>query len=655
MSKSTTITIAGVKFKATSEAERKLADYLSRLNSHFNNYPDGQEIYTDFESRIAEKLQDLTRESKEVVSEADAAKVISAMGEIADFEPETSNATSESLQSRILDKFKFSRLRRDVDNQKIAGVCAGIANYLEIDPVIVRLAFCLTTLLFFVFWLQPFVFLPVLLYLGLWLSMPEAKSVTEKLESKGEKVTVASVTKAVAENKSEAAREKGRLERIVNIPIDAISRVAKFCINIVKVITPIGVRLGGLGLFAASMFAITALTSLALVFLNNPDSEYIGLPVLLLVNKDAQMLRLITVLVFLVALIPLVYSFVFSISMLRLKNLFRTLPSLVGFGIWIIAIVALTVVGSANINNARNAIQYNPGIFTPAESAVELVSRGDYGRVNIEGDITVEVSYADTPSGKVIAMNRDLADIDMEIVDGVLNIKYERSFNNFCLLCIYYQPRVQLEYPKFIEAKMNSGTLVVEGFKDEVTLNLSGQSQFFATSDFIKVNLNQEDIAYSKFDGDMGSLHITASDASIVNNIDSETQYVELNADGAVSGYLNAEQKMIINAKGGGYIYYIAGGELFVTKDDEVYVMPYRFAIGHMPSLKDVKDFLSYEDRYSTFVEFMGHKRERITNNGEGYVYRLYDGEEIYVTFDRSRDKLLSVLLEGSGVDLMKP
>ena len=31
------------------------------------------------------------------------------------------------------------RLTRDVRNKKIAGVCAGVANYFDIDPTIVRL------------------------------------------------------------------------------------------------------------------------------------------------------------------------------------------------------------------------------------------------------------------------------------------------------------------------------------------------------------------------------------------------------------------------------------------------------------------------------------------------------------------------------------
>ena len=33
------------------------------------------------------------------------------------------------------------RLTRDTENQKIAGVCAGLARYFDIDPVLVRILF----------------------------------------------------------------------------------------------------------------------------------------------------------------------------------------------------------------------------------------------------------------------------------------------------------------------------------------------------------------------------------------------------------------------------------------------------------------------------------------------------------------------------------
>lgn len=58
------------------------------------------------------------------------------------------------------------RLTRSKDDQMIAGVCAGLGRYFEIDPVLVRLIFLI------VFFAGVGSALPI--YLVLWLIMPEA-------------------------------------------------------------------------------------------------------------------------------------------------------------------------------------------------------------------------------------------------------------------------------------------------------------------------------------------------------------------------------------------------------------------------------------------------------------------------------------------------
>jgi len=58
----------------------------------------------------------------------------------------------------------MKRLTRPKNNKVIAGVCAGIANYFNIDPVLVR-----------IIWLVLLLFLGIGLfaYLILWIIMPE--------------------------------------------------------------------------------------------------------------------------------------------------------------------------------------------------------------------------------------------------------------------------------------------------------------------------------------------------------------------------------------------------------------------------------------------------------------------------------------------------
>lgn len=56
------------------------------------------------------------------------------------------------------------RLMRSKDDRLIGGVCAGIARYFEIDPVLVRLGFALLIVMS--------VGSPFLIYLALWLIIP---------------------------------------------------------------------------------------------------------------------------------------------------------------------------------------------------------------------------------------------------------------------------------------------------------------------------------------------------------------------------------------------------------------------------------------------------------------------------------------------------
>ena len=57
------------------------------------------------------------------------------------------------------------RLTRDVNNKKIAGVCAGIANYFDLDPTLVRVIWILLVCV---------AGTGVLAYLIVWAVMPEA-------------------------------------------------------------------------------------------------------------------------------------------------------------------------------------------------------------------------------------------------------------------------------------------------------------------------------------------------------------------------------------------------------------------------------------------------------------------------------------------------
>ena len=103
------------------------------------------------------------------------------------------------------------KLYRDSDDKIIAGVCSGISNYFGINAWIPRILFLLPFLTFVSRWshwgdfgFPNFLrlgFSPgaLIIYIILWLVLPEAVSTTEKLEMKGEKVDMNSIKNSVME------------------------------------------------------------------------------------------------------------------------------------------------------------------------------------------------------------------------------------------------------------------------------------------------------------------------------------------------------------------------------------------------------------------------------------------------------------------------
>ncbi|MEX1239503.1 MAG: PspC domain-containing protein, partial [Cyclobacteriaceae bacterium] len=84
-----------------------------------------------------------------------------------------------------LDEPEFGKkMFRDPQTKVIGGVSGGVAAYLGIDIILVRVLFILLT---FAGGLGLF------LYIILWVSLPEARSITEKIQMQGEPVTLSNI------------------------------------------------------------------------------------------------------------------------------------------------------------------------------------------------------------------------------------------------------------------------------------------------------------------------------------------------------------------------------------------------------------------------------------------------------------------------------
>ncbi len=180
MKEITRIHLAKTPFSVEVDAKKSLEQYLDSIQKNMHAEP---EAMREIEARMVELLAERGVSKDGVISYDDVVAVQQQMGEPQDFAdgevPETVD-TAETNASK-----PTKRLMRDPDNAILGGVCAGIAAYWGINPLWVRLLFIFS----------PFITFgtSLLIYIVLWISMPEAQTAAEKLQMRGEEVTLDSL------------------------------------------------------------------------------------------------------------------------------------------------------------------------------------------------------------------------------------------------------------------------------------------------------------------------------------------------------------------------------------------------------------------------------------------------------------------------------
>lgn len=178
MEKVIEVNIGRINFNIEEDAYMKLKSYLTDFEGSLPDKKDAREIMEDVESRVAELFQKEVKYPNQVVDMNMVNNVISCLGEIDTEKTNTNQSTEFKMKT---DK----KLYRNPEDKKIAGVCGGLAIYFGIDPTLIRVLFILV--IFFGFG-SPFI-----VYFVLWIAMPEANTVVQKMEMYGEAVTAENI------------------------------------------------------------------------------------------------------------------------------------------------------------------------------------------------------------------------------------------------------------------------------------------------------------------------------------------------------------------------------------------------------------------------------------------------------------------------------
>ncbi len=176
------INIGGMAFHIDEDAYTELKIYLRSLDRYFAKEPSSAEIMADIEARIADLLKAKINDYKQVITLQDVRDVINTLGTPEDISDDSGSGYDK------LGSTGYHRMYRDTDNRIIAGVCSGMAAYWRIEPWIVRVIFIIISL--------PGG-LGILIYIILWIVLPEAKTTAQKIEMKGDPVNIHNIKDSV--------------------------------------------------------------------------------------------------------------------------------------------------------------------------------------------------------------------------------------------------------------------------------------------------------------------------------------------------------------------------------------------------------------------------------------------------------------------------
>ncbi|MDR2969671.1 MAG: PspC domain-containing protein [Tannerellaceae bacterium] len=195
MKKTLTVNLGGTVFHIDEDAYELLDKYLSNLRVHFKKEEGSDEIMNDFESRISELLSERIRLGYEVITIGQVEDVIGRMGRPEEIFGEDAFAeeTKEEYRGKAEETAK-KRFFRNPDDRILGGIAGGLAAYMNWDPTVVRLLILLATIL-----LGPGATAVVVTYIILWLIVPTATTAAEKLQMRGENVTVENIGKTVTD------------------------------------------------------------------------------------------------------------------------------------------------------------------------------------------------------------------------------------------------------------------------------------------------------------------------------------------------------------------------------------------------------------------------------------------------------------------------
>lgn len=306
----------------------------------------------------------------------------------------------------------IKKFYRNGENKVVAGVASGLASYFGLDIAIIRIIFVVGIAFFGV---------GLIAYLVLWVASPIAESLTQKMEMKGQAVTIENIDSNIKKKLSDKSsgitpRNESPFATILLLPFRILGKLFQGIGQLLSKLGPVfrvlmGIFLAILGL----SLTVGAIVGTAAFFgLMSDHSWFTSSDDIGLFTRDLDPSA--GIFLFLATALPAIgvlISGVFLISNNRIGN--RNFW-LTGLGLWVLGIVGLAIYGGKySMNYAKNASITQKENYTFASDVIYLDTKDNYSENNFDfnsqvrilesydNNVTLEKRYSASGSTRSVA------------------------------------------------------------------------------------------------------------------------------------------------------------------------------------------------------------------------------------------------------------
>ncbi len=336
----------------------------------------------------------------------------------------------------LVEEKKIKKMYRDPDAKVLGGVASGIAAYFGVDVVIIRLLFFAT------------IFIAgtgLILYIILWIILPEAKTLTDKMEMQGQPVTLSNIESNIKKSLNVTAGDENIIVKILLFPFRLIAALFEFLssalgpfmsffVEALRVVLGVVLTIMGISGLLSVLIAIGVLIGL---FAGGDLNIMYPLPFEIIKND----LALIPGIALAIAvIIPFFYLTILGFMVLMKKQVLHPKAGWSILAVWLVSIIILSITIPPYIRNFQENGRHTTVSRYNLDGKTMVLNFNDIGedefnlvslRIRSHNDTVVKMEQEFSASGssrKEAVDNAKMIKYGMEVQDSIFTYDSNLEF-----------------------------------------------------------------------------------------------------------------------------------------------------------------------------------------------------------------------------------